>query len=545
MELDKKVLILGTMSSGKSTLINALIGYDIFPSTNEACTAKIMTYISDNSLNNIKGILYGDCIRSYENLTKRDIDLANKYNELKRVDLYGPINNINKDIHIKLIDTPGVNNSQNIEHKNITYEALEKEEFDTILYVLNVTQLGINDDALLLIKLRNYIEQNFSKDIIFVLNKIDKIDIEKEDLEEICENAKKYISNNTSISNPRIIAISSYYASIIKKQKNNIYMTNKEQRDIALFIEEEEDYSKFNNLIQLRENNTIKLDDLLSKTGILNLENYLFDGINREKIYINLYERLLKIKSITKSKLDDKNILINIMNELKNKNLLTNENKPLRCYLNSLSQLNNNEAKVLKEVLQDYNESKIISLIIKYLNYALNIYDKNDISQNLFQIIDIDKNINSLEILDLIIEDLLSRKPCNQNLKKIDIIRDMIIEKGDAIKIYKKIVNIDADINIKGKLIFNNCTLNINYKSINLLCDHSSLQINKSNINLYKKNKANLSMKNNCKVIIYKCTINKFINTLYEDYYTSFIDRQSELSKLIIKDSVFYKYKDI
>lgn len=227
MELDKKVLILGTMSAGKSTLINAIIGYDIFPSTNEACTAKIMTYSSDNNLKNIKGIFYGDYIKTYENLTKKDIDLSNKYNELKRVDLYGPINNINKDIHIKLIDTPGVNNSQNSNHQKITYEALEKEEFDTILYILNATQLDINDDALLLVKLRDYIEKNYSKDIIFILNKIDEIDAEKESLEEIYENAKKYISKNTNMSNHSIIVTSAYYANLIKKQKNNKYMTKK------------------------------------------------------------------------------------------------------------------------------------------------------------------------------------------------------------------------------------------------------------------------------------------------------------------------------
>lgn len=549
MELDKKVLILGTMSAGKSTLINAIIGYDIFPSTNEACTAKIMTYSSDNNLKNIKGIFYGDYIKTYENLTKKDIDLSNKYNELKRVDLYGPINNINKDIHIKLIDTPGVNNSQNSNHQKITYEALEKEEFDTILYILNATQIGINDDALLLVKLRDYIEKNYSKDIIFVLNKIDEIDVEKESLEEIYKNTKRYISKNINMSNPSIIFTSAYYANLIKKQRNHNYMTKKELRDIALFIRDEEDYNKFNNLIQLKENSIINSDNLLSKTGILNLENYLFDGINREKEYIILYQKLLKIKSLTKLKLYDKNILKNILRELKNNNLLTNEKKPLRCYLISISKLNDKEAEVLKEILQDYNDSKIISLIIKSLNHSSNIYSKNDTSQDFPKTIHIDKNTNSLEILNSIIKDLLSIKQSNEksykkNLIKINIIKDMIIEKDEVIKFDGKIVNMNADINIKGRLIFNNCTLNIKYKTINLLSDNSNLQINKSNINLYKNNKRNIIMENKSQVIIDNCTINTFINTLYDNYDSSFIDRKSRLSKLTLKNCTFYKYKD-
>ena len=66
-KVDKKILVLATMSAGKSTLINALIGNDIFPSGNEACTAKIMTYTSDNSLKNIKGTVYGRYNTEYEN----------------------------------------------------------------------------------------------------------------------------------------------------------------------------------------------------------------------------------------------------------------------------------------------------------------------------------------------------------------------------------------------------------------------------------------------------------------------------------------------
>ena len=41
------VTILGTMSSGKSTLINALLGEEILPNKNMACSAKAF-YLLDN-----------------------------------------------------------------------------------------------------------------------------------------------------------------------------------------------------------------------------------------------------------------------------------------------------------------------------------------------------------------------------------------------------------------------------------------------------------------------------------------------------------------
>ena len=34
------VAVIATMSSGKSTILNALLGYELLPSKNEACTAK-------------------------------------------------------------------------------------------------------------------------------------------------------------------------------------------------------------------------------------------------------------------------------------------------------------------------------------------------------------------------------------------------------------------------------------------------------------------------------------------------------------------------
>ena len=52
----KRVLVVSTMSSGKSTLINALIGQDLFPSRNDACTAKIIKYIKNNRLKSVKVI---------------------------------------------------------------------------------------------------------------------------------------------------------------------------------------------------------------------------------------------------------------------------------------------------------------------------------------------------------------------------------------------------------------------------------------------------------------------------------------------------------
>ena len=54
IEIDTKkifpMLVIATMSSGKSTLINALLGQQILPSKNEACTAKTYSILDDDTM---------------------------------------------------------------------------------------------------------------------------------------------------------------------------------------------------------------------------------------------------------------------------------------------------------------------------------------------------------------------------------------------------------------------------------------------------------------------------------------------------------------
>lgn len=65
------VNVIATMSSGKSTLINALLEKKLMPSKNEACTATI-TEILDNDKDSFQAVAYdanGDIVREIPNLT--------------------------------------------------------------------------------------------------------------------------------------------------------------------------------------------------------------------------------------------------------------------------------------------------------------------------------------------------------------------------------------------------------------------------------------------------------------------------------------------
>ena len=76
-----EVNVVATMSAGKSTLINALLGKKLMPATQEACTATI-TKIHDNDKENFTAEAFdqnGKVVNTYSNVT---YDLMEKLNSL-------------------------------------------------------------------------------------------------------------------------------------------------------------------------------------------------------------------------------------------------------------------------------------------------------------------------------------------------------------------------------------------------------------------------------------------------------------------------------
>ena len=135
MSTDFKMSVLGTMSSGKSTLINALIGNDLLPSENQACTATIARIRDDDNNNEFtveckdkdEKIVYPKEVINFneENdgykITPKVIEKYNNDEKVMYIDIEGKIPEISsKKMNLVLQDTPGPNNSRNKNHKKTT-----------------------------------------------------------------------------------------------------------------------------------------------------------------------------------------------------------------------------------------------------------------------------------------------------------------------------------------------------------------------------------------------------------------------------------------
>lgn len=226
-------LVVSTMSSGKSTLINALVGTDLLPSMNRACTAKAVAVL-DNDLKTQFAIHAVDENGNYsyiEQATKQVIAEYNKSNKTSEMVVEGEIQGIrNSKKSMLLIDTPGINNGMDSAHEMITRQVLEDYSEGLILYVINAQQIGTNDDSLFLTYIAQKLKESPQFSILFAVNKMDLIDPEKENPEELIENCKNYIESK-GISAPIIIPISAVSALLFKKVLQNQPLSKKEERD--------------------------------------------------------------------------------------------------------------------------------------------------------------------------------------------------------------------------------------------------------------------------------------------------------------------------
>lgn len=297
-ETKSTILVVSTMSSGKSTIVNTILGEDILLSKNEACTSKLYHISSDK---NLKDTLRIRCYKNDDLLLEQDVSIKDKelikkymielnsHEDITKVELLSYFRDIN---NLSIIDTPGTNNSLDVTHMKKTIEAIKDHEYDQIMYILNATQMGTNDDRQLLECVKEYTHLN-KEDIVFVLNKVDELDIEQDDsLDDIYMNSKMYLKS-CGFENVKLFMTSAYLARLIKKEYDKEYLTRREERKLEslknIVSVDSFNLDKFNNINihnnyryreQTHKERKIRRhrEKRLKGTGIISLKNYLIRG---------------------------------------------------------------------------------------------------------------------------------------------------------------------------------------------------------------------------------------------------------------------------
>ena len=203
---EARVLIVATVSAGKSTLINALTGHNFNKVMNGVCTTSICEIHNKRkddgiTLKQNKFLTYSPDVDSFTN--NDSLEVAFHFNSSL------------SDTRICLLDTPGVNNSKDTDHFKITASAIKSKNYDLIIFISNGQYNGTNDENQLLKLLR----ESTNKPVLFVLNQLDKFKRKVDDIGKmICSYNNELL--NIGFKNPQIFPLSAQYACLLRCEQN-------------------------------------------------------------------------------------------------------------------------------------------------------------------------------------------------------------------------------------------------------------------------------------------------------------------------------------
>lgn len=237
--------VIATMSSGKSTVVNSLLGLDLMPAKNEACTATIARITDHDGAECFVGRCFGHDGEPLSDTVKVTNALLTEWNDDPKtslIELDGDIPTVDETPYCRMVfvDTPGPNNSRNDEHKKTTYEAIQAKPLSMVLYVLNSTQLSTTDDEKLLRKVNEVMSEGGRQAqdrFVFIANKIDAFDPENgESVTKALKNVREYL-RGFGIENPLVIPASAYLAKLLRKSKAGQALSRKESNDLRGLVE--------------------------------------------------------------------------------------------------------------------------------------------------------------------------------------------------------------------------------------------------------------------------------------------------------------------
>lgn len=300
-----EINVIATMSAGKSTLINALLGRNLMPIGERATTATIVRIV-DNKMQegySAKAFDQNDkLLKEYEQVTYEDMNTLNHDPEVSTIEIQGSVPFVQSNgMRLVLIDTPGPNNARDSRHQAMTYRMLQNSDKSLVLFVINGRQTGIEDEQNVLGCVCETMEDSGKQArerYVFAVNQMDAYDIYndadgKECIEKELNNVKEILKAK-DIIDPNIFPVAARPALESRtKDPRRKYLDSfsKDATDSALYHFNE--YYQYSHLPQIAKD---KINDRFNHgtweeqieiyTGIVSIEQAI-------DLYVNKYNSSL------------------------------------------------------------------------------------------------------------------------------------------------------------------------------------------------------------------------------------------------------------
>lgn len=304
-----EVNVVATMSSGKSTLINALLGRKLMPAANEATTATIVKIV-DTDQDDFSAVAFGldgQKLHSFDKVTLKDMKMLNSDPKVTMVELRGNIPFVKSTgMRLVLVDTPGPNNSRNKHHEEMTYQMIANSDKSLVLYVMNGAQLGINDEKIFLDYVCDQMKEGGKKSrdrFLFVVNRMDDFKPSEDDegmtcIQNALNNAVEGLKER-GIYDPNVFPAASLPTLQYRTddpEADELWAFERKSKKYSVMCYEQ--YYNFNHLPQSVHH---KIDKLLSikpessnveiHSGIVSIEQAI-------SMYVNKYARATKVRDL-------------------------------------------------------------------------------------------------------------------------------------------------------------------------------------------------------------------------------------------------------
>lgn len=262
----QNVLMVGCMSAGKSTLVNALVGYPINECRNEVTTASLLSIYNKPDPDGMT--LFNEDHGNYHQQEDPDLEA-----EVPFTAVGVHFRSLLSLQNICIIDTPGVNNSRDEQHGEITDQAIRRGIYDLLLFVADGRYPGTDDETHLL----EYVHIHCKRPVIVAINQLDTYYPPQDSIKRTIEGYATTLQNMGFPPNTDILPVSAQTALWVKQpdEYESRLTLKKEQRSVDLFTD---DYYDLPHYVTGKYS-----PDTLSRTGIVLLEQTIIKHLKKNK----------------------------------------------------------------------------------------------------------------------------------------------------------------------------------------------------------------------------------------------------------------------